>query len=348
LIAHFDVDAFYAAVAELDDPSLCGAPLAVAGSGRRAVVLTASYAARPFGVRSAMPLWQARERCPDLIVVAPNFARYRELSGRIFAVLRDGSSAVEGLSLDEAFVDLPQHSFEDAVAFARGVRLRVKEDIGLTVSAGVAAVKIVAKIASDACKPDGLAAIEPGREAEYLRPFPAGRLWGIGPKTQARLSEEGIVTIGRLAELGDADLSRLFGRAGHALRELARGNDGRGVNAERETRSISSEETFEFDVRDEPVLRRTLNEQAHEVAGRLRDAGLRASTIGIKLKLADFRVVNRQTRLAQPADDARILFAAARHCLTRAALAGAPVRLIGLRAGDLAAERVRQESLFSR
>jgi DNA polymerase-4 len=204
VIAHFDIDAFYASVAQRDDPSLRGLPLAVAGNSRRAVVLTASYEARPFGVRSAMPLYKARALCPQLRVVAPNFERYRDASQRVFAIFARGAGAVEGLSLDEAFVGLDDLDLTAAVSYAEGVRRAVRDEVGLTVSAGIAARKMVAKIASDEAKPDGLRAVSPGDEAEYLAPMPVGRLWGVGPKTLARLTPHGIVTIGDIANLSDA------------------------------------------------------------------------------------------------------------------------------------------------
>jgi DNA polymerase-4 len=346
VIAHFDIDAFYASVAQRDDPSLRGKPVAVAGSSRRAVVLTASYEARPFGVRSAMPLYKARALCSRLVVVPPDFERYRELSRAAFEIFGHGAKAVEGLSLDEAFVDLPTGEPAEAVAYAAEVRARVRAELGLTVSAGVAAQKMVAKIACDAAKPDGLTAVAPGTEAAYLAPLPAGRLWGVGPKTQARLAAESIATIGAIAALDDERTFRLFGRSGKLLRELARGNDTRPVCAGRETRSVSSEQTFESDVSSEAELRASLHELAHDVAQRLAHHGLRAATIGVKVKRADFTIVGRQTSLAVPTDDADAIEAAALRCLERAALEGAAVRLLGVRAASLTEERARQIALF--
>ncbi len=347
MIAHFDLDAFYASVAQRDDPSLRGKPVAVAGSSRRAVVLTASYEARPFGVRSAMPLYKARAQCPELVVVPPDFERYRELSRAVFAIFERGAAAVEGLSLDEAFIAIPAAGFDEALAHARGVRRAVREEVGLTVSAGVAAQKMVAKIASDAAKPDGCAGVEPGTEAAYLAPLPVGRLWGIGPKTQARLEARAIATIGQIAALSDEDAFALFGRGGRSVRELARGNDTRTVSADRETRSVSSEETFEFDVVDEAELRASVRELAADVARRLAAHGLRGSTVGVKIKLASFTILGRQTALAVPTDDPAAIGAAALHCLMRAGLDGAPVRLLGVRVATLTEEPARQISLFS-
>jgi DNA polymerase-4 len=346
VIAHFDIDAFYASVAQLDDASLRGKPLAVAWNSRRSVLLTASYEARPFGVRSAMPLYEALGLCPDLVVVPPTFDRYRELSKAVFAIFAREAIAVEGLSLDEAYVSVAATDLADAVAYAERVRSAVREEVGLTVSAGVAAQKMVAKIASEAAKPDGLAAIEPGTEAAYLAPMPVGRLWGIGPKTQERLAHRNVTTIGQLAALSDEATFELFGRSGKEVRDLARGHDARTVSADRETRSVSSEETFESDVRDDATLRRIAGELSADVARRLERSGLRGSTIGIKIKRADFTIFGRQTSIAVPTCDAATIEAAALHCLARAGVAGAPVRLLGVRVAAITEEPARELSLF--
>ncbi len=345
MLGHFDVDAFYASVAVLDDPRLAGKPLAVAGSSRRAVVLTASYEARTFGVRSAMPLYRALEACPHLVVVAPNHARYRESSQAIFEVFAEGSRPVEGLSFDEAFVDFGPCDLQLATETAADMRARVRERTGLTVSAGVASGKMVAKIASDLCKPDGLAAIAPGQEAAFLAPLPVGKLWGIGPKAQSRLSARGLNTIGQLAELDDAILYALFGSGGLELRELARGYDRRPVESDRETKSISTEETFEYDVTEEYVLLDVLREQAAELSRKLQSEGLCASTVGIKIKRSDFSLIVRQTHLTEPAVDDVTIFAASTHCLARAHLQ-TPVRLLGTRVASLSPGVSLQTSLF--
>ncbi|MDQ2908633.1 MAG: DNA polymerase IV [Candidatus Eremiobacteraeota bacterium] len=347
MIAHFDIDAFYASVAQRDDPQLRGKPLAIAGSSRRSVVLTASYEARPFGVRSALPLWRAKELCPELLVVAPNFSRYRELSRTVFAIFERGGRAVEGLSLDEAFVAVTTDDLEVAVAYARDVREAVRVQAGLTVSAGVAAGKMAAKIASDDAKPDGLCAIAPGTEAAYLGPLPAGRLWGIGPKTQARLAGHGITTIGEIAALSDAAIFELFGRGGKAVRDLARGHDDRAVEPDRETRSISSEETFEYDLQGGAAeLRAALRELSTDVARRLALGGLRGSTVGVKVKRSNHTIVGRQTQLLVATDDPAVIEQAACRCLERAQLDGIAVRLLGIRVAALTDAPRRELSLF--
>ena len=347
-VAHFDVDAFYASVAVRDDPHLRGKPVAIAGSSRRAVVLTASYEARPFGVRSAMPLYKARAACPHLVVVPPEMHKYRTVSREIFEIFGAGGRAVEGLSLDEAFVDAGDGAnFEQTCALAVQIRSDVRSATGLTVSAGIAAAKMVAKIASDSCKPDGLLAIAPGEEAEFLAPLPAGRLWGIGPKTQRRLSAFGIETIGDLARLDDLRLRELFGSWGERVRDLALGRDPRRVEPERETKSISTEETFEYDICDEEALVAVLRTQARELAEALERENAGAHTVGIKLKLSDFTLVGRQTHLVEPTRSARAIFRAAVVCLRRARLEGAPVRLLGTRVASIVDGAPLQIGLFA-
>lgn len=346
MIAHFDVDAFYASVEIRDNPSLRGKPVAVAGSSRRAVVLTASYEARPYGVKSAVPLWKALEACPALVVVPPNMQKYRDVSRAIFAILARRGHPVQGLSMDEAFVDLGDVSLDAAIELAQDIRAEILEAVRLTVSAGVASGKMVAKILSDSCKPNGLQALVPGEEASFLAALPVGRLWGVGPKTQARLIERGITTIGDVASLTDERAKAIFGSWGLELRDLARGIDRRPVEPERETKSISTEETFEYDVREERRLREVLREQAIELAQKLQREGLCACTIGIKIKLADFKIVARQTNLAEPTAQARQIFAAAVHCLRRADIGRNAVRLLGTRVASLVPGEPKQQTLF--
>jgi len=346
MIAHFDVDAFYASVAQRDDPSLRGKPIVVAWTSRRSVVLTASYEARPYGIRSAMPLFKARSLNPEVLVVAPNFELYRDASRAIFEIIRDGALTIEGLSLDEAYAEIGPVDVEEATAYARRVRERVRAEVGLTISAGVAAQKMVAKIASDEAKPDGLKIVAPGDEASFLAPMPIGRLWGVGPKTQRRLEARGVETIGALAALSDEHVIQLFGRMGKEFRELARGIDNREVSDDRETRSVSSEMTFEYDVLSETVLRDHLRELASDVAERLRAHELRSATIGVKLKRADFTIVQRQLTLAEPVDDAESIYAAAARCLDRAGVEGIAIRLLGVRAASLEMSGPVQARLF--
>ena len=346
MIVHFDLDAFYASVAQRDDPSLRGIPLAISGSSRRAVVLTASYEARPFGVRSAMPLYRALQLCPQLTVVKPDFTRYRAASEAVFAIFAAGGGAVEGLSLDEAFVDAGTDDLEEAVAFARRVRARIRTEVGLTASAGVARGKMVAKIASDLEKPDGLTVVPPGTERDFLAPMPVGRLWGIGPKTLPRLENAGIRTIGHVAALDDERLFAVFGRSGPFYRDLARGIDDRDVDPSRERKSISTEETFEYDERDEARILALLRVQADELARDLQAKALRAATVGVKIKKADHTITGRQTSLAVATNDADAIHDAAVWCWQRAGLYGVPIRLLGTRVASLTDEESRELRLF--
>jgi len=346
-VAHFDLDAFYASVEIRDDPSLAGKPVAVAGRSRRAVVLTANYEARPFGVKSAVPLYRALEACPHLTVVPPNMAKYKAVSREVFAIFGADGRAVEGLSMDEAFIAIGDVSLEEATAFAREIRARVLETVGLTVSAGVASGKMVAKIASDFGKPNGLLVVPPGTEREFLAPLPVGRLWGVGPKTQDRLTVRGVATIGDVAALDDADLRTLFGSGAGRVRDLARGIDHRAVDASRETKSISTEETFEYDVTDEAELIKMLKIQAIELAESLERHGMSAATVGIKIRRADRTNLVRQVALSEPTRDARRIYRAALHCLKRADVHGTPVRLLGTRLANITDGAPAQISLFA-
>jgi DNA polymerase IV len=329
-----------------DDPALRGKPVAIAGNSRRAVVLTASYEARPYGVRSAMPLYKARIACQDLIVVPPDMQKYKAVSREIFDVFASRGFAVEGLSMDEAFIGIGTTTLEDARSCAVAIRSEVFERTGLTVSAGVATGKMIAKIASDSCKPDGLLAVAPGEEAAFLAPLPVGRLWGIGPKMQSRLSVFGLTTIGELAALDDARMRELFGSWWREMRDLAHGIDRRPVETDRETKSISTEETFEYDVRDERQLVDVLRTQALELAEKLEREHILAATIGVKIRRADFTTVGRQAHLREPTREARRIFRTAVYCLRRAGLDGAPVRLLGTRVASLTEGDALQTSLF--
>ena len=346
MIMHGDLDAFYAAVAQRDDASLRGKPIVVAGASRRAVVLTASYEARPYGIHSAMPLYQALSRYPKLIVVPPAYDKYREASRELFTILRARTRAVEGMSFDEAFCDLGDVTLDEGLALGRQIKTEVREATSLCLSVGIAAGKMVAKIASDDGKPDGLVGVAPGDEAKYLADKPIRRLWGIGPKTEARLREKGFERIEQLAALSDELAYTLLGRWGKELRDMARGIDRRNVSESDEVRSISSEETFEHDVRTISELLPTLRAQSDELAERLRERELRAYTVGVKVKLSDFTVVGRQTSLAEPTDDARVIKAAAAVCLQRAEPSKA-VRLLGVRVASLVHSDARQIGLFS-
>lgn len=346
-ILHLDLDAFYASVEQLDDPALRGRPVVVAGPSARGVVCAASYEARRFGVRSAMPTARARRLCPEGAFVAPRFPRYEELSRRTFAIYREYTPLVEPLSLDEAFLDVTASAalHGGGRAIAEALRRRVKAEVGLTVSAGVAEVKLAAKIASDLGKPDGLVEVPLGGTRQFLAPLPVARLWGVGRVTGAALAKLGLHHIGQLAAAPEALLAGALG-AGQArhLSALARGEDPREVVPDEPSRSVGAEETFEEDLTGKAALLPHLLAQAERTARRLRQAGLRGRTVTLKVKYGDFELVTRRCTLAAPTDDGAALFAAARTQLERVDLAR-PVRLTGVSVSGFE-ERSEQLGLF--
>jgi DNA polymerase-4 len=335
-ILHVDMDAFYASVEQRDDPSLRGKPLVVGGSARRGVVLAASYAVRPFGIRSAMPMARALRLCPDLLVVPPRFDRYSEVSEEVFHIFHAFTPEVEGLSLDEAFLDVTRSvALHGApVEQARRIKDRIRDELGLTASVGVAEVKFAAKIASDLRKPDGLVVVPEGGVREFLAPLPVSRLWGVGPKTEEVLLRHGLRRIGDVAAAERAQLERELGSLGPWLHDLANGVDDRAVEPDREAKSVGAEETFEEDLRGDDLLP-FIHGQALRVASRLRRAGLRARSVHLKVKFADFRITTRQETLAEPTDDGGQIYAVARRLLGK--VDDRPARLTGVHAGDLAA-----------
>ena len=300
------MDAFYASVEQRDHPELRGKPVLVGGSPRsRGVVAAASYESRVFGCRSAMPMRTAVRLCPQAEIVRPRFSRYREVSSQIMSIFRDVSPLVEPLALDEAFIDVSHRVEEGArpAELGQWIRERVQRETELTVSCGVATSKSVAKIASEQDKPDGLTVVAPGHEAAFLAPLSISDLWGVGPKTADRLRGAGIETIGDLADRPLPWLIDRFGGRGEWFWQLAHGHDDRGVSAERETKSISSETTFAEDVGSESKLTSVVSEQAAHVAERLTEHGFRARTVQIKLRLSDFTTFTRQKTLASPTGD---------------------------------------------
>ena len=301
-ILHADFDAFYASVEQLDNPSLRGKPVAVGGSSEgRGVVAAASYEARRYGVRSAMPMRTALQRCPDLIRVDARFGRYAEVSRRVMDIFRDITPLVEPLSMDEAYMDItdsvtPEHSPED---IARALKERVKQELGLTISVGAGASKSVAKIASELDKPDGLMVVPPGTEAEFLAPLPVGTLPGVGPKTQERLKAEGVNTVGDLAALSDDWLLRTLGRNGGDMKRLALGQDDRPVQTHRDTKSVSSETTLARDTGDPDALHELVRRLSQDVSRSLERRGLRGRTVKVKLRLSDFTTFTRQKTMGE-------------------------------------------------
>jgi len=305
-ILHVDLDAFFAAVEQRDDPSLRGKPVLVGGSVRRGVVAAASYEARRYGVFSAMPMAEALRRCPQAIVVPHRFERYHEASRAFSGILGDYSPLVESLSLDEAFVDVTASRalHGDGATIARAIKQRVRAEIELVASVGVAPTKFAAKIGSDIDKPDGLRVIEPDGLLQFLHALPISRLWGVGKVTQERLRELGLATIGDVARFPEAVLCRRLGASlGQHLAALARGEDPRDVVSESEPVTIGHEETFDDDLSSADALAPHLIEQADRVASRLRAADLRARVVMLKVKYADFRLVTRRRTLDDPTSD---------------------------------------------
>jgi DNA polymerase-4 len=345
-ILHIDMDAFFASVEQRDAPALRGRPVLVGGAGRRGVVAAASYEARAFGCRSAMPMAEALRRCPEAAVVTPSRGRYEEVSAEVFAIFRRYTPLVEGLSLDEAFLDVTasRSLFGDGETIAAAIRRDVREATGLTCSAGVASSKFAAKIASDLNKPDGLTVVGSDVEA-FLAPLPLERMWGIGPKTAPALRRLGFATLGDLARAPAGALERVLGPWGADVRELARGVDPRDVEPDRDAHSIGAECTYEEDLTSRDAVARTLLAHAARVAERLTEAGLWCGAVVVKLKYANFNLLTRQKTLDEPARDTTTLHAAALDLLGRFPLDGARIRLTGVSAHALG-PGAAQASLF--
>ena len=333
-VIHFDMDAFFASVEQMDDPELRGRPVLVGARSRRGVVAAASYEARPSGVRSAMSMVEALRRCPDAVVVPPRRARYVELSRQVFAVFRRYTPLVEGLSLDEAFLDVTgsRSLFGEGPAIAAAIKKAILEEIGLTGSAGVASNKFVAKIASDLDKPDGLTVVPDGCEAELLAPLPLERMWRVGPRARVKLRAAGLRTIGDLAELDAQTMEHLLGSWGPIARELARGCDDRPVVVGAPPKSLGTETTFERDLTTVDELLQPILRQSMQVADRLVDKGLWAQVVSLKIKYGDHTVRTRQTRLSRPVSDTDAIFEAARDLLNRFDDVQSGVRLTGVSA----------------
>ena len=349
IIAHADMDAFYASVEQLDNADLIGKPVLVGPRSRRGVVLTASYEARPFHVGSAMPMAEALRRCPHAIVVPPRFERYTELSEKIMQVFRDFSPQVEAISLDEAFLEMTgaEHLFGEPEHMGEQIRSAVLAATGLHVSVGLAASKYVAKVASGVCKPKGLLAVAPEETEAWLAPLPVARLWGAGPKTQAKLNRLGYTTIGDVARADPATLASQLGSAGPHFHELAHGRDPRRVEGARRSRSMGSERTLNEDVVERADIARHLQRSADRIARRLRRKEILAGGVRVRLKTTDFRLISRQCTLAAPTDVARSLYEAGVGLLDRFEEPG-PFRLVGLTAFDLRkAESAGQRDLFT-
>ncbi|MDQ1462353.1 MAG: polymerase [Actinomycetota bacterium] len=336
-ILHVDLDAFFASVEQLDDPGLRGKPVVVGGLGNRGVVSTASYEARVFGVRSAMPMARARKACPQAEFLSPRMARYVEKSHEVMAVLASISPLVEQLSIDEAFVDVAgaRRMLGDPAEIAATIRRRVLDEVGLCLSVGGASTKFLAKLASDLAKPDGVLMIEPGTERQFLAPLPVSRLWGVGPATLTKLERMGLRSIGDVAAVDEQSLVRTLGSSlGQHLHALARNDDGRAVVPERDAKSIGAEETFGTDLHTPTACERELVRLADRACARLRSAGLTARTVNIKIRFGDFETRTRARTLPEPTDVSTVVFDVARALLAEFDV-GRGVRLLGVSLAQL-------------
>jgi DNA polymerase IV len=341
-VLHLDMDAFFAAVEQRDKPSLRGRPVIVGGTGGRGVVATASYEARVYGVRSAMSTREARARCPHAAFLSGRFHAYRETSARVMEVLRAASPLVEPLSLDEAFVDLERADLPDlevatVTAFGEELRERVREvSGGLTGTVGIGTSKFIAKVASELDKPDGLTVVPPGTERDLLRPMKVTVIPGVGPATAERLRRAGIHTVADLEAVAEDEMVRLLGRAhGQGLHQLARAEDDRPVVADRETKSVSSEGTYDTDLTDRSLMEGLLTRQAAQVGARLRKHGLSGRTVSIKVRLHDFTTLSRSSTLPSPTDSGTTIARLARGLLADLDTSGG-VRLLGVGVSGLA------------
>lgn len=348
-ILHVDMDAFYASVEQRDRPELRGKPLVVGGDGNRGVVAAASYESRRFGVRSAMPMRDARRRCPDLICVRPRMSHYQDVSAEIFAIFREFTPLVEGLSLDEAFLDVSSSValFGDGERIARAIKSLVRSRTGLTASVGVATNKLVAKIASELEKPDGLVIVTDESRQSVLDPLPVRVIPGIGPATAERLARVGIRIIAELRDAAECDLQAVFGRFATRARERACGVDDRPVVPSRAEKSISAEETFDIDLSDLADLQCELLRLTERTSLRLRQKGLAAGTVQLKIRQSDFTTCTRQCALEPASNSSGQIYAAARQLLAawRRDFPHAKVRLLGVGGSDFAG--AGQADLFS-
>jgi DNA polymerase IV len=352
-ILHLDLDAFFCAVEEQRDPTLRDRPFAVGGRpDQRGVVASCSYAARRFGVHSALPMSRAIRLCPQLEIVPPRFRAYLDMSHQVMDILESLTPLVEQISIDEAFLDVSDLP-EPGEVLARRLQAEIRDRLGLPCSLGVATNKLVAKTATDVGKaahksegtPNAVLVVSAGEEAEFMAPLPVRVLWGVGPKTEARLVELGMRTIGDIARRSEETLARHFGSFGYDLARHARGIDDRPVVTTHEVKSISQETTFARDVSDQDSLQRTLRVQSEQVGRRLRRHGLGGTTVKLKLRLPDFTTLSRQTTLRQPTDRDDEIYQAASALFEKNWHWGQPIRLLGVGVSGLG-PMVRQLSLW--
>ena len=352
-ILHLDLDAFFCAVEEQKDPSLAGKPFAVGGKAEhRGVISTCSYAARKFGVHSAMPTGQAFKLCPQLLLISGFHSEYAAKSREVMEIIHNLTGMVEQVSVDEAFMDVSDLQ-EDIEFIARKLQVDVFEKTGLPCSIGAASNKLVAKIATDQGKtrnrgdsyPRAILVVPPGSEAEFLAPLPVKAMWGVGPKMEAALNNAGIVTIGDIASRSKSELERCFGKYGADLFNHSRGIDNRPVSSEHETKSMSQETTFAKDVNDVNLLRQTLKDLSAHVAYNLRQEGYCARVVRLKIRWSDFSTHTRQVSLSQPTDQDGVIYSNIEMLFKKIWQHDQPVRLIGVAGADLV-ETTHQMSLW--
>ncbi|NND01702.1 MAG: DNA polymerase IV [Acidimicrobiia bacterium] len=343
------MDCFYAAVHMRDEPELRGRPVVIGGPAEgRGVVAAASYEARAFGIRSAMPAARAKRLCPDAVFLRPDFNRYRSESQKIFSVFRQFTEVVQPVSIDEAYLDVSDvwRDWGSATALAKSLRSRVLDERNLTVSVGVGPNRLIAKIASDCDKPDGLTVVAPRRVQQFLDPMSARKLPGVGPVTEKKLAQKGFETIADLRRESLATLESLLGSYGRALHRYCRGIDERPVRVERERKSLSSENTFARDLISVEEARAEVDRLAESVAASLAKRELSAGTVTVKVRYSDFKTITRSQTLSLPTSDAGILRATARLLLNRTEAGRRPVRLLGVGCSNLGTISIEQLRLF--
>ena len=337
-ILHVDMDAFFVAVERLRDPSLVGRSVVVGGTGPRSVVAAASYESRRFGIRSAMPMSRARSLCADLVIVPPDHAEYRRVSEHVFDIFRTFTPIVEGLSIDEAFLDVSglRHHYPGPVAVGEGIRASIREQVGITASVGVANTKFLAKLASESAKPDGLRHIPAADTQAFLDELPITALWGVGEATRAALEGVGVESVRDLRSVPSKALERAVGASVAAhLSDLASGRDPRPVEPDREAKSVSVEETYDTDIGDDDRLRIELRRLADRLGSRLRRSGVAGRTVTLKLRTSDFKTVTRSMTRSAPTNGDIDLYHLACELLEGAGRGSRPVRLLGIGVSQL-------------
>jgi len=331
-ILHVDMDAFYASVAEKDNPKLKGKAVVV-GAGRRGVVSAANYEARKFGIRAAMPVYKAKALAPHAIFISPDMARYEEVSRSVMSIFHDITPLVEPISLDEAFLDVTgaRRLLGDGQTIARLIRARVEQKEGITCSVGIAHNKFIAKIASNQCKPNGLLEIDPERVLEFLHPLAAKEIWGVGPKTNEQLAKMGLQTVGDIANTPRSTLIRVLGQAsGSSLYELAWGRDYRDVEIEHIEKSISSSETFDQDLDSQEEILKEFLRLTERSVERMREKGFAAGTISIKVRFTDFKTISRSKTVDLPITGTQEIFEVVKNLYLALNLENVLIRLVGV------------------